>query len=219
MRIYYFTQKKYALDCIFSKKIKVCLLENANDPFEYMPQSMGCDMERFIENLALHEGIICFSESYKSPIMWGHYAQNHTGICLCFEIDRNELIKVKYKNEREPSNIVLEKGLKKLSIKSKSWAYEKEQRIRCILNKSEQIGHDLFFMKFKDLNIELKEILLGVRCQTDIISLQRTIDNKYQSSIPIYETRLSKKYYKIKKDKCISIEIMTFINSIESYRR
>lgn len=161
------------------------------------------------------DGIVCFSDSYNSPLMWGHYANNHTGICLCFEIKRNKLIKVKYKNKRELSGSVLTKSKKELSIKSTDWAYEKEYRISCRLTEAEQTNHEHFFVPFQDLNIELKEVILGVRNYTNINALQRTLDSKYDKKVLIYGTRLSRTYFKIRKDEIKEINLMPFLESIK----
>ena len=89
-------------------------------------------------------GVACFSESYDSLLMWSHYAKNHQGICVEYEMLKfsTELkyspVPVIYSNERvrlssinisdiEPSTLAFLVGC--LTTKSTEWSYENEWRI------------------------------------------------------------------------------------------
>lgn len=43
------------------------------------------DIRALIRMFQTHVRIACFSEQYDSMLMWGHYAQGHTGICVEYE--------------------------------------------------------------------------------------------------------------------------------------
>jgi len=105
MLLYHFTEAEYALDNVEKKRIKIAQLHKLNDPYElsavcaeppYGVKNRDALVNMFKENI----GIICFSEKYNCPIMWGHYADSHTGICLVFEVSgkfkNSSLLKVKY---------------------------------------------------------------------------------------------------------------------------
>lgn len=101
-------------------------------------------------------GVLCFTTKEDNLLMWAHYANNHTGICI--EFDRNaeffngqyknacglfgrtvkdyyqnigKLREVKYEIERpmyvEPSE--LEYNTESWFVKSPEWEYEEEQRL------------------------------------------------------------------------------------------
>lgn len=201
MLVYYFTKEQYALDIIKNKCMKLSLLNNANDPFELMGStSRKGSGEYFRDQISLNWGMLCFSEDYKSPLMWGHYSSNHTGICLGFEISDHLLVPVSYRENRyNPEEADIESIKQPRFVKSLEWNYEKEYRYLIRLNNSIHKGHELFFIEFDKYHIELKEILLGYRNNLDIVSLHRTImyNNEYDVNIPIYKTKLSDKYFQI----------------------
>lgn len=89
-------------------------------------------------------GVSCFSESDHSLLMWAHYANNHRGMCVEYDLLEisNTLkftpIPVIYSKERSCFNFFdlqnLEKDtiqlfIRSLSSKSPEWSYEREWRI------------------------------------------------------------------------------------------
>lgn len=89
-------------------------------------------------------GVSCFSEWNNSLLMWAHYANNHRGICV--EYDLMEIhnvlkftpIPVTYSEDRTCFNFFDPESLQKdtfklfiqsLASKSPEWSYEKEWRI------------------------------------------------------------------------------------------
>lgn len=87
-------------------------------------------------------GISCFSKAWYEPVMWAHYASNHTGICVKYYIDeskldpRTKLISVRYSDEIPSYTYVShDTGLdgstleEHIGNKSTPWSYEKEVRI------------------------------------------------------------------------------------------
>lgn len=98
-------------------------------------------MKKSRENLRKECGICCFSEKRDNILMWAHYAKQHTGFCLEFDIDNDFFrpitcaIKVEYDTIWPELNIMRldsypegEVG-KKLLIKANDWEYEQEWRI------------------------------------------------------------------------------------------
>lgn len=89
-------------------------------------------------------GISCFCESNDSMLMWAHYASNHKGICVEYELMRfnSELsftpVPVIYSDQRpclekmdldNPGKDLLRFFIDVLTTKATKWAYEKEWRI------------------------------------------------------------------------------------------
>ena len=102
--------------------------------------------------------ITCGSYTPNCPVMWGHYADNHKGVCLEFKLfnedgtnvfifskeDKMQVSEVTYTDEpidilNMPLDEVRKLDVGLLSTKSERWAYEKEIRI---------IGNEKEFLKF-----------------------------------------------------------------------
>lgn len=87
-------------------------------------------------------GIACFSETNESLVMWGHYATNHSGICIEFDSTIGlfkDAEKVVYSRTvhtiavKEKNNLTFDFFMAKMSkcmyTKYEQWKYEKEWRI------------------------------------------------------------------------------------------
>lgn len=111
----------------------------------YKVVNQQCRVLRTVfDKLRSETGVSCFSESQDSLLMWAHYANNHRGMCVEYNLlEINDLLKfapvpVIYSGERtcfdsfNPQSV--EKDSLKLLIysitsKSQEWRYEKEWRI------------------------------------------------------------------------------------------
>lgn len=98
-------------------------------------------LEKSREIMRKKFGICCFSEKRDNILMWAHYAKQHTGFCLEFNVDNDfftlstRAIKVEYDAIWPELNVMRldsypegEVG-KKLLIKANNWEYEQEWRI------------------------------------------------------------------------------------------
>jgi hypothetical protein len=45
-------------------------------------------------------GLLCFAGDWSEPVMWSHYAEKHTGICLGFDVSRSAVQQVSYQDDR-----------------------------------------------------------------------------------------------------------------------
>lgn len=101
------------------------------------------------ENILSRVGITCFSEKKHNVLMWAHYAKNHTGICIDFDVKKliiylsqiskldkaksGIFLKVQYDEVRGNYMYGLDNNvgtlLMWLKTKSKDWEYEKELRL------------------------------------------------------------------------------------------
>lgn len=101
-------------------------------------------LRKEFDNMRQTTGISCFSESDTSLLMWAHYANNHRGICVEYELlEINQKtgfspVPVIYSNERAVFNSIsldtIEKDttrvfINSLTSKSSEWSYENEWRI------------------------------------------------------------------------------------------
>lgn len=81
-------------------------------------------------------GVLCLSAAPDVPLMWSHYGQSHTGVCLGFDSDSDHFAAaqpVRYTRKRptvDPTTQTRAQMLDaSLFTKSLDWAYEEEWRI------------------------------------------------------------------------------------------
>ena len=205
MYVYHFLATQYALKTLYEHRIKISTITDLNDPFE-----MSCfNMENMddlqgiakaVEELSRRFGVICFSRSWNNPLLWAHYSDKHKGICLGFDMQDNFLKEVTYTRERLPppqyeEDINEAVAQQWLFTKFEDWRYEDEVRVFANLNESEG---GLYFYDF-DENIQLREVIVGVRCPVAKSVIDRALRG-YPSSIRIIKAVLSPNSFELIED-------------------
>src|ERR1017187_10291790 len=101
------------------------------------PEALRSTLEDFSRQLESHlskRRIYCLTPDPCSTLMWSHYAQNHTGLCLEFHVGNVLFLKaleVTYRSEYPiwvPQDMDAA-ALDLMLTKSDAWAYEKEFRL------------------------------------------------------------------------------------------
>jgi hypothetical protein len=169
MRVYKFTKTEHGLAALRDQRLKVARIHELNDPFEFLGVDLSDrDFRRAItqtkQELSKTAGLLCFSKSWRHPLLWSHYADNHRGICLGLDINDSMVEHVSYVNSRFPKPDVTEYEAlvrKLLFTKFAHWSYEDEYRVYVDL-KEEEDG--LFFFCFSE-NLALKEVIIGHECK------------------------------------------------------
>jgi Protein of unknown function (DUF2971) len=114
---------------------------------------------RTLKQLSERAGLVCFSETNDDILLWSHYAEKHSGVCLEFNVLQDDLLREKTKkvnyareypdlnffdvaNEREAVGELTEDQERDLAAalyltKSEHWSYEKEWRSVKIAPKSQ----------------------------------------------------------------------------------
>lgn len=213
MRVYYYTSQEFAFSNIINERIKISLLDDLNDPFEFLGIDLSDeDFRRHFQTArdeaAKRFGIICFSKDWHNPLMWGHYGDKHKGICLGFDIDDSHIKEVIYFPEKMPAEVDMQKkygGLNEdiivnlLCTKFIDWKYENEVRVIIPLEEKDPSG--FYFTNFKG-NMDLKEIILGPRCSLEINQVTKHL-RSYASKILVIKSRISFTKYEVVKNKAI----------------
>jgi hypothetical protein len=181
-RVYYMTGAMTGIACIALQRLKVSRFNELNDPFELLSVNVHERAARKAFNKVREElnkvkGLICFAPDWKSPLMWGHYAEKHTGFALGFDIPSKLLKDVKYEHklfelELDPNTKEPVKGtLDKLIVtKFADWEYEKECRMFVDLASMEAEG-GMYFEPFSK-KLQFREIVLGPRCSYKIADIR-----------------------------------------------
>jgi hypothetical protein len=144
MRVFHFISDKYALDVIANQRIKVSRFDDLNDPFELHALDLSDKQKReefkvFKHHVAESIGLLCFSRSWKSPLLWSHYANRHRGMALEFEVQDHIVHPIKYRRARYVLDLEMvrqrQMGFDKEQIeaiwttKYIQWKYEDEVRV------------------------------------------------------------------------------------------
>lgn len=172
MRVYYMTSIDVALGHILlEQRMKVSRFEDLNDPFELGCHDVGDRIARarskaYIQTANEKFGLICFSDNWKSPVMWAHYSSKHEGVCLGFDVHENHLGYVQYTDSRllHSGGDALQDGIgfidEMLYHKAQEWRYERELRAIVLLAGPKRPMYHIAF----GTAIQLREVIIGARC-------------------------------------------------------
>ncbi|MGG7579733.1 DUF2971 domain-containing protein [Rhizobium sp. Nf11,1] len=208
MMLYYFTKEQYALESLRDRRIKVARFRELNDPFDFIGiATVNADdlktVKQVREKLDESTGLLCMSKSWQQPLLWGHYADSHKGICLGFEVKKSNWKKVNYRTSRPRLSSYDKKRVAELTeqeleeighIKFKAWEYEKEYRRLIPLGEPDMVN-DLYFEDFGP-DMILKMIYVGPRCKVDMDRLKKLRDS-VGGTVVIHRTRPSNLYFKV----------------------
>lgn len=145
------------------------------------------------EEFFYNSGVCCFSETCENLLMWSHYSQNHTGVCLKFKQSIKDIglmtSTINYVQEFEKKKFFNVNGEAVYHVcftKSKEWSYEKEIRIVDIFDSGKK------FFPIEDL----EEIILGCRIKKeDIEKIKKCIEPF--KHIKLTKSILSKKSFSL----------------------
>lgn len=140
-------------------------------------------------------GITCFSEERDNFLMWSHYTNKHSGVCLIFDwmIDVNFFMgyKIIYSEylatiEWTSNESIHEQIFQPLLVKLKHWEYEKE--VRSVINVNNNDRTIAFIPK------ALKGIIFGANVKKedeDLILRIVGLHDKYEG-VKFYDAKLNR---------------------------
>lgn len=188
MRLYYMTTLETLETFILPElRIRLSTFDKVNDPFELLGiRQENKKGRRHFEGLYKHWvntfGFISFTDNWRSPLMWGHYANNHTGVCLGIEIPQERVWQVDYHKERldsllnmTPAEAAFSEEIKRKVVTTKfsDWSYEREWRY---VKDLEYIDSNtgLYYEDFSP-DFELREIIAGARCSRSLHKIRKQV--------------------------------------------
>lgn len=214
MRLYYFTSEAVAKLILEERCLKLSRIDELNDPFELLGANIGKRKAREVANyarttLSQRYGIICMSSSWKSPVMWAHYAEKHKGVCLGFDVRKEHLKQVDYLPGRlddllsenpKLSDFNIEKIYTLFTTKASEWSYENEWRFIYPLDQVTKNKDGNYLLPFNEHHIHLREVILGCRCEWQIPNVKRAI-GKVPLLVEITKARPAFTEYKMVKQR------------------
>jgi len=149
------------------------------------PQNKWWIAQNMRESLIREYAVCCLTKSFDNHLLWSHYAKNHEGVCIEFDITDIADVAgfvckdhVLYAKEKPPYNYIRNntKDFLKSSCFNKSicWRYEKEFRI-------------LFDSPGKKLlpKNSIKSVYIGCRAPVDLKKF--AVDNQGRNGVVFYQ--------------------------------
>lgn len=227
MRVYYMTSLEIALKYILlEQRMKVSRFADLNDPFELACHDAGnreirAHSQAFIETANERFGLICFSDSWKSPVMWAHYANKHEGVCLGFDVPIELLGYVQYVESR-----LMRQGDLPLRVdqfqfidemlyhKANEWRYERELRTVVLLGRRRR---PMYHVPFGP-TLQLCEVVIGAKCNFSPTDLAPFILSQ-PTSVRILKSRAAFKAFQMVENKRFKSVIVPASNDCHLFHK
>jgi hypothetical protein len=208
MRLFHFVEKRWGLDDIRRRRLKIATIGELNDPFELLAADLRHPALRAAlldakKEFAKSRGFLCFSRSWQNPVQWSHYSAKHTGLCLGFDIpDGADLVRpVEYSAKRfvvdvaqlattiNPDPTLFGRFL---FTKYSHWRYEKEMRAMAHLDKRDG---QFYFTSFSE-SLRLACVIVGARSQVTRAMLRQALGD-LAPYVETFKARLAFRSFKV----------------------
>ena len=207
MRVYHFLNKKYGVENIIKRHLKIATIMELNDPFELLGLELSDKkLRRNIFNIRKYIskqfGLLCFSKSWTNPVQWSHYADRHKGIVLGFDVPDKYLFEVEYSSKRLSEEVEKIQSVEKinqndikrlLSVKYRHWQYEKEVRWLVRLNKKSSNG--LYYKEFSS-DLVLKQVIVGLRSCISRCEISDALPGN-RNDVEVFKSRSAFKSFRV----------------------
>lgn len=212
MMLFYFTSEKFGLEAIQKRQLKISRINELNDPFEFLGLQLERDDRRKLKkwkaSMAEHYGLICMSSDWQHPLLWGHYADKHRGICLGFDVSADlGFTKVTYSRERLKLNDLGRESVDSLDsvdmkrllfTKFDAWMYESEYRIFTTLHDKEPES-GLYFLSFSD-QMRLSQVIVGEGASLTRAELAGVLGDKF-GGVNCFKARAGFKNFRVEENR------------------
>lgn len=212
MRVFHFINTSYGISNLSLRRLKVSRFNELNDPFELLAADLRDPRDRkalsnFKDTLNSNKGMICFSDSWSNPLLWGHYADKHSGMGLGFDIPDEYLLPVQYTTQRpkvefdqRTREIIDGPRLtdKLLRTKFVDWRYENEMRMFVDLDTTSQEGGK-HFVEFSS-DIVLREVILGMKSELPASRVRQLLKNE-PITVKVLKAGMALRAFKIIEDR------------------
>lgn len=210
MRAYYLTGAQFAINNIALRRIKISRYHDLNDPFELLGVNLADrkdrkKFQRYKESMDKDQGVICFSRRWSNPLLWGHYAEKHTGIALGFDLNDRYALPVIYADNLADCVINPTSGLPSKELmaeltrtKFRDWHYEDEVRVCCELDHT-TAESGRYFASFSD-DLVLREVIIGPKCDLPIAKVRDLVKN-FSPKVKVIKARIAFTRFEVLKNK------------------
>jgi hypothetical protein len=194
-RVYKFRSAKFGLLDLKDRRLKLSTLDDLNDPFDLCSlditdPAIERALNAYIVQFKRTTGLLCFSRNWDNLLLWSHYANSHTGLCLGFDIpggpdsngyDMNVHYQPNLLKIRRQEDVNYDLANRLLRTKHESWSYEQELRMFVRLNDPPD-ANGLRWLYFGP-QLELKEVIVGAQCSPEDIKAVSEVLKNYGSDV------------------------------------
>lgn len=218
--IYKFLSDSNAHRVIEGKMLKVSLLNELNDVFDCAPKLLHPPeyepehtpeswTNHVISQNAANYGLLCFSKTYTSPLLWGLYSECGAGISLGFNSDgftfKNPL-DISYSHERaefiynlDSPQFTEDLMRSNFGTKAMEWQYEQEVRFVLALNSCTPKS-GMYFAPFQ--GNALREVIIGFRSKTSTRYMKDLLERNYCGDVLVKKAEPSQTKFEIHASDC-----------------
>jgi hypothetical protein len=137
-------------------------------------QLLAPEIKRLIDAEMGSRGVFCLSETWRSPLMWSHYADEHRGICLEYDatqIDNPDLAAVNYRSPRSIKASDLIKWKIQASSEAERRVYNTYFFAKAPQWKYEREWRDISqFIGAASTRFPITAVYFGLRCDPAVIT-------------------------------------------------
>lgn len=199
MRVFHFLNREFGLKDLKERRLKIARIMELNDPFEFLgvelsDRSFRQGLLQVKARLSQDSGLLCFTKSWHNPVLWGHYADKHRGICLGFDMPDEFLGQVSYVNSRFQWPATLDEPFVKqlLFTKFSHWSYEDEYRAYVNLD---EITDGFYYADFSD-RLVLRQVIVGPESTISRADLSSALGN-LADHVEVFKARAAFKSFRV----------------------
>jgi hypothetical protein len=199
MRVFHFLNVEFGLKDLAERRLKIARIMELNDPFEFLGAELSnrerrAGLRLTKKSLSQANGLLCFAKSWHNPVLWGHYADKHRGMCFGFDIPDDLAEQVSYVNSRFRWPIALDEHFVKrlLFTKFAHWSYEDEYRVYVSLENEE---NGLYFAEFSE-KLTLKQVIVGSESTVSRSQLTDAL-GELRSGVEVFKARAAFKSFRV----------------------
>ena len=191
MRVYHFLKADHGLHDLRHRRLRISRIIELNDPFEFL----GIDLSDRTFRQALEEtkrqlsdtnGLLCFSKTWRNPVLWGHYADRHRGLCLGFDVPKAFLEKVKYVKLRLPFPNTIDEAFMKHLLFTKFLYWQYEQEYRAFVNLEKETNGS-YFMNFS-ATLRIRAVIVGAQSKVTRADVAGALDGA-EAKVDVFKAR------------------------------
>jgi hypothetical protein len=212
VRVFHFLKANDALDDLKRRRLKISLISDLNDPFEFLSLDLSNKhlrrgLHAAKQAFAEKHGLLCFSRKWSNPVLWSHYADRHRGICLGFDVPDECLAIVSYTAKRlarQAESLLTSQTIDEntvrmfLAVKYAHWKYEGE--VRCFTELKDKDPITGFYLADFSDSLRLAQIIVGAQSHVSRAELAEALGSSAEGIRP-FKARLAFKSFSIVRNK------------------